>query len=576
MFNNSPITNNTRAAGATSTSTTSVASGLRFQIISLADLWDPDTMPAADFEKYVVPKEGWLVWDRQDEVLIWYYVYKVYQNKSELRVATTYSNEGGTTEDQDVIFGEKGGPLNGEGIMGVDYAVRPNRASIDSTVVRPGAAYAYLFLGDNIDPDNGGEIISAVYDKSNNLVTNKIPVGLAAINNYTNNEIKWCKEFSVTKNADALPNGSRCTLVFFDQGDMVITPTQRIVVQQCSYLRNREKGIRYVMDIELVSAWFTDSGDPDKLIIPITTPLAGIEFRAIVHYSNGDKEELTVNGNKFQLLGVNEYRPSYPGQTAELALIYTLADDEQFYVAQPGVDGRWTRVYQIMAGNVEGAYAPKIYTWPVWQSQGSQWALRHWMYDLDRKTFVEVTDKVTLNESSPPFKPSSYNTVQDLTFNLILKDVSPTYNSTIFKQDTNIILYKDLNGPGKRWGVGYAQDKPVYDSLFAKVTNNADQTLVNISNGFSSQEDWLNALYWSVLPSYDMWNEEKAPTPDNYYIMLADGTRYVNTLVNWENSITVPVELQKGTTIFICWVKKDDTGNEKQLAMTGVVVDTGS
>jgi len=574
MFDNTPITQNSRAAGATSIS--DAASGLRRQILWIGNLWDPDTMPAADESKYVVPEEGWLVWDLQDSVIIWYYVYKVYQNKSELRRATIFSDAGSTTEDQDAIFGEKGGPLNGEGIMAVDYSVRPNRARIDSTIMRPGAAYALLFLGDNIDPDNGGKIISAVYDKSANLTTNEVPVMLAAINNYTNKTVMTTDAFSVTLNEDALPNGSRCTLVFFDQGDMVITPSQRIVVQHGSYLRNRLKGVRYLLDIELISAWFTDSNDPDKMILPITTPVNGIEFRAVAHYSNGDRVELPVNGAKFKLLGTDEYRPSYPGQSAEVALVYTLADDEQFYVAQPGQAGRKTRVYQIVAGAPQGAYAPKLYTYPVWQSQGSQWGLRHFLYDLLRKAYVEVTDLVTLNESSPPFKPKSYNTLQDLTFNLTLKEVSPEYNATIYKQDTSIILYKDINGPDKRWGVQYSQDKPIYDALFAKTTNNGATTKVNLTNGYTKFEDWLQALYWSVQPSYDVFNEEKAPTPNIVYVMLQDGKRFPLSLTDWNKDLTIGAAQAKGQTLLLCWAQKDANGTEKQLAMTGVTVDLAS
>lgn len=574
MFDTNPLTANVLAAGANIPS--GMAAGYRNNVNWIGDIWDPDTMPASDFEKYIVPRERSLVWQLEGEVLVWYYVYKVYQNKSELRPVQLFVSDGGTTEDQDVIFGEKGGPLNGEGIMGVDYSQRPNRASIDSTVMRPGAAYALLFLGDKIDPDNGGEIISAIYDKSANMTTDQIPVGLAAINNYTNKEIKWTLPFSVTKNADALPNGTRCTLVFFDQGDVAITPSQRITVQHCSYLRNREKGIRYITDIELISPWFTDSGDPDKLILPITTPLVGIEFRALVHYSNGDSVEHTVNGGKFTMQGIEEYRPNYPGDSAEIVLIYKLSEDEQFYLAQPGQDGRKTRVYLITAGNVEGAYAPKLYTWPVWEAQGSRWGIRQFMYTLERKTFVDVTDIAVLNESSPPFKPNSYNSVQDLTFNINLKDVSPEYNPTIFKQQTSLVLYKDINGPGKRWGVQYAANKPMYDSLPARVTNNGAQTKVNLTNGFTKYEDWLNALYTAVVPMYDLWNEEKAPEPNAFYVMLPDGTRYPQTTLNWNQDITIPTQLTKGHTIFICWVQRDGSGNEKQLAMTGVYVDTGS
>ena len=140
MDDNSPTTSNAVAAGAVNI--TGVAAGLRRPVLWIGDIWDPDTMPASDLEKYVVPKENTLVWQLVDSVLVWYYVYKVYQNKSTLKLCEVYTNSGETTEDQDAIFGSKGGPLNGEGIMGVDYSVRPNRVRIDSTVMRHGAAYA--------------------------------------------------------------------------------------------------------------------------------------------------------------------------------------------------------------------------------------------------------------------------------------------------------------------------------------------------------------------------------------------------------------------------------------------------
>lgn len=571
MFDDAPFTSNSRAAGANSI--TEVGQGMRRNIVYIGDVWDPDTMPADDISKYVVPKEGWLVWALNGSQLQWYYVYKVYQNKSELKPCMVVTEESDTTEDQDTIFGSKGGPLAGEGIMGIDYSVRPPRATIDSTIMRPGATHAYLFLGENLDLDNGAKIISAVYDASNNLTSNKIPVVLAAINNYTNNTIFNTDVFSVVMGPNELPNGTRCTLVFFN-GEQPILPSQRIVIQQNSYLRNRELGVRYVTDIELISPWFTDSNDPDKIVLPITTPLSGIVFEAGVHYTNGDTEISPVNGGRFQLLGTDEFRPSYPGQRAELTLVYTLADDELFYIANPGVNGRKARVYDIVAGDVQGAYAPKLYTYPYWVSAGSQYGLMHWLYDLDRKTFINVTDYVRINEISPPFKPKSYNAVQTLIFNLTLKDVSPSYNSTIIKQTTAITLFNDINGPGRRWGVQFEGASDPYVSLFAKTVNNNAGTTVNLTNGFTTVDDWLKALYWSVIPSFDIFNEEKAPTPTKLYFMLADGTKWPITLTNWNKPLNVGVNLQNGQTAFLCWVAQDGTGNESQLAMTGVVIDT--
>lgn len=571
LFDTEPSTTSTTAAGAIDL--TSFQVGSRKTIHYFENIWDPDTMPADDFNKYVVPKEGELVIKTTGNQIQWLYVYKVYQNKSDLRDIYILNSSGDTTEDQDTIFGSKGGPLAGEGIMGVDYSVRPPRARIDGTIMRPDATHAYLFLGDVLDLDNNASIISAVYDSSNNLLSNKIPVILAAINNYTNKSIFTTDQFSVTLGAESLPDGTRCTLVFFNN-EMPVPPSQRVMVQQSSYLRDRELGVRYITDIELVSPWFTDSNNPDTIMLPITTPISGITFTALVHYSDGEPVEYPVNGNKFQLLGMDEYRPSFVGQRAELQLIYTLSNDEQFYIAQPGVERTKFRVYNLVADYAQDAYASKIYTYPYWIQQGSIYGLQHFLYNLDRLEFVDVSSLVTINESSPIFRPNAFNTLQDLTFNLLLSQVSPTYKASVYKQTTGIVLYNDVNGPGRRWGVQYDETQPIYDSLFGKLVNNGANTTINVTNGFTTVTDWLAALYTSVVPSFDQFSEEKAPTPDKFYIMLPNGTRYPAMVANWNQNISLPASQLNGQTAYICWVKTDSTGNEKQLAITGIVMST--
>ncbi|WP_228493025.1 hypothetical protein, partial [Pseudomonas aeruginosa] len=82
------------------------------------------------------------------------------------------TSEDGTTTEQDWIFGLRGGPLLGEALLSVDYSQRPNIARVDSTIMRPGAAYAKLYLGN--DASDNGRIISAQYDKSANMISNKV------------------------------------------------------------------------------------------------------------------------------------------------------------------------------------------------------------------------------------------------------------------------------------------------------------------------------------------------------------------------------------------------------------------
>ena len=66
--------------------------------------------------------------------------------------------------------------------------------------------------------------------------------------------------FSVTLNGETLSNGSRCTLVFFDEGGNYIPPYQPVFVQHSAYMANHQVGVRYVMrDRSLHRPWRADA-----------------------------------------------------------------------------------------------------------------------------------------------------------------------------------------------------------------------------------------------------------------------------------------------------------------------------
>lgn len=567
MFDQSPSTTVTRAVPGVAIVDANNPERKNFHYID--NIYDPDVHPASDKEKYVVPNEGELVFDVPNgRIYFVNYVdiqagYKTYLTPWALQTETS------DTTEQDEIFGVRGGPLAGEAILAIDYSVRPNVARVDATIMRPGAAYAELYLGNDIS--SNGTIISAIYDKSNNKIDNRVPVELAEIVDRTNVNIFTTGQFSVALNAEALTDGKRCTLVFKDEADNFIPPAQPVMVQHSAYMRDHNIGIKTITEIELISPWFTNTSDPERMIVPINTPVVGIEWRAKVHYNNGDSVELPVNGTKFSLLGLNRYRPEYPGQEAELVLTYQMSDDEQPDLAMPGSPRHISRTYTLMAGAVEGSYTPRLFVWPEWDTVTGGWVLKQYLYDLDRKVRVDVTGKVTYNDQSPPFKPNSYGVQQTLIFNLNLRDVDPKYESVVFRQYVNITLFKDVNGPGKRWSVQYTATKPAYESVEAVVKNNGTKSTFNLTAGAADQRAWLDKLYWAIDPSYNNKTEEKAPTPTAFDIMNQAGARWRYQLADWNKTNNIPIELAKGHTYYICWVAVDATGNEQQLAMTGFV-----
>jgi len=573
MFDDKPSTSAERAIAATAASTTN--NPQRGMFLYIEDMFDPDKHPPEDQTKYVVPKENWLVFDVNNGVIlrVAHVDSQATQKATLVPWALINGNEDATTE-QDWIYGLRGGPMAGEALLSIDYSVRPNVARVDATIMRPGAAYAKVFLGSAAVET---AIISAQYDKSNNMTTNKVPCKLAEIVDRTNVSIMTTGPFSVTMNEEALKDGTRCWLVFYDEGGDYIPPAQPLMVQHCSYMKDHQIGTKYVTEVELLSPWFTNTMDPELLIIPMNVLIPAVELRAIVHYSDGSvsPEPLPVNGERFSLYGVNEYRPTWPGQEGELNLIYKHQPNEQAYMPKPGTPDHTNRIYRVQSAAVKGAYSPKIYTFPVWDPAISGWSLSHYLYDLDRKTALDVTAKVTFNDKSEPWRPVSYGVSQSLIFNLNLKDVSPLYESVIFNQHTTIILYKDINGTGKRWDVGFSPNKPFYGGMFAKTKNAGITTTVNISQDIYLVENWLKAMYRGVEPSYNRFDEEKAPEPTHFYLMHpVDKRKWRFTIAtDWNKNNVLGIQLQQGQTWFIQWVSRDAAGVELQLGQSAVTVD---
>jgi hypothetical protein len=229
-------------------------------------------------------------------------------------------------------------------------------------------------------------------------------------------------------------------------------------------------------------------------------------------------------------------------------------------------------MYTIEGSAVKGAYSPRLYTYPQWDPSLIGYRLQHFLYDLDRKTFTDVSALVTFNDKSAVYRPSSYGMLQSLIFNLNLRDVSPTYESMTFIQYTDIVLLKDLNGIGTRWVVTPVKDKPQYSNLFATTINNGAQTTFTVQNGFTTQSDWLNGLYWAVQPSYNSFNEEKAPAPTHFDLMHEDGRKWRFPIVSWNLANAVSISLPLGKTMYLDWVNRASDGTELQLGTTGIVI----
>lgn len=538
----------------------------------LPQIYDPDIHPVEDMAKYIIPLEGELVNDVPNHRLL-----EVTHVDRYATWKSTYINYFLLPEkdesDYDLFPQHEYGFLQGELALAIDFSVRPPVARVDSNATASDAAYALLYLGSLIG--ERGQIISASYT-GQDFIDNKITVSPVVFDNLENKTIVGTNSFSVQLNEAALPNGTRCTLVYYDIAGRPIPPTYPVVVQHCAYLRDHQLSRRYVKSIELIAPWFANSTKPNTMFVPVNLALSAVEFRARVIYNDGPGEEQPVNSfngnNGFTLTGVDQYKPTTPGQISDaLVLTYAFKEHEQALIAQPGAPRHISEGYEIVATPSQGAYSPRIYTYPYWDPAVG-YKLKHYLTDLDRKYCRDVTDKVTLNEASPVFEGQRFGEEQPLIFNLNMRDVSAIYEPWAFVQYTTITLYNSATSVGRKWDVRHSYSRPPFSNMTIEFTEQVGGPSIAKFGDITDLTNFLDKGYWGFEPIFDPRQEVKAPIPTHFDIIKVDGTvRTAIPIASWDNLPLTNMVLNNGEGIYIRWVRRDSTGAELQLGVSAAV-----
>lgn len=542
------------------------------RVLYYDQIYDPDIHPVSDMGKYIVPLEGMIaIKTDSNQLLIVTHVdkYNTWKSTFENYFLIPEKN----VSDYELFPQHEYGFLSGELALAIDFSERPSVARVDANATAPNAAYAMLYQGSIIGTT--GDIISATYT-GQTLNNNQITVSPVVYDNLENLTIMGANQFSVTKNEAALPNGTRCTLVYYDQSGRPIPPTYPVVVQHCAYLRDHQLSVRYVTRVELLSPWFTNSTKPNTMFIPINLVLSSVEFRARVYYSNGDVVEQAVNSfngdNGFRLAGVQQYKPTTPGQISDdIVLTYFFSEGEQAMIAQPGAPKHMSEVYEIVAVPAQGAYSPRMYSYPYWDATVG-WKVAHWLTDLDRKYCRNVTNVATLNETSPVFNGQKYGEEQPMVYNLNMYDVSAIYKPWAFIQYSTITLFNPPTAPGRKWEVRHSYNQPGFNNMTIEFWPQVGGSNPGRFGTVTNVDEFLQAGYWAFEPIYDPRTEVKAPTPTHFDLVKMDGTYTSAVPVEAFNQLPIAsMALSTGETLFIRWVLREADGTELQLGVSAAV-----
>ena len=449
-------------------------------------------------------------------------------------------SEAGGVADEDVLLGAGPGSQSESYRVFHNSRVTPFTGEFDGRlhVYARNASYIKLFRGS--DATGNGTVISAIYDQSNQLISNNIPLELVHSPTGENLAIKAPAKFWITQK---LTSGEPVTAIVYNSDGQPLSASKLLILETENYMHGGA-AVKYITSIRLESQ-FMAAGEENLIQMPMTMPVQSAMFMGVVQYSDGTSLTLPVDGSKFTLAGINSYVASELGQRVPVQLIYRLSPEEN------AADVGGTESYRFMAEDytvetVEAKtnYNVKLFSYPVWDPATTKYTLRHYLTNLDREEVWDVTSATRLSAQSPAYQGDLYNAEQSLIFVVELSEVDSIFADFRHVAPIGINLIRSGTQTGAKWAVRFTPGQPLYGAeLIATCAQGGGtgERTFNVANGYTNTNDWLNAVFYATEPVHNPQSEALAPEP-THFTLVAGNVSVTRTVDQFSD----PIEIQSG------------------------------
>lgn len=418
--------------------------------------------------------------------------------------------------------------------------------------------------------------VSARYDNAGRLIGTDIPLQLVKQGDSTN-ETQWAvPQFYCSHQ---LTVGEQIVIVVYDEKGGFVG-REGFIVEESATMRDVGDADLYVESISLES-FYISSSDENTLLIPEKTLKTSINLFGRVRYTNGSSKLYPVDSVRFELLYVDRAGESVAGTKGSLVLKYHLQDNEKSVnVINNESEYFITRVYKYLITERDMAYSVKLYPVPVWVNAAVGYTLDWYLFSLDRNQWINVSSMVYIADNSPNkvFNGKLYGPLQQLNVAIDLGKVNQTFERFIHPQQVDITLLRPASDDlGDKWLIGYEpyQDPPYGRGLKVSVqTRSSTQFALNIANGYTTQDSWLQAVYRNTLPQYRTAREPEAPKPNMFAIIVSNAGneyRYDYPLAKWNTALVIPTPLKNTDTVKILFFTRY-ADNDATLALAPMSV----
>lgn len=451
----------------------------------------------------------------------------------------------------------------------LDTSVSPNTITFDTRTFIYSALskYCKVFYGSIIDD---GNVLSMVYDSSNNFVTNNVTLELAGQENLTNVAIKYVPTFATNK---VLADGEVITAVIYNDAGGIVSKRQFLIENTVSY-RDVNSAQKFITDIGIESLFLSDTV-ADLIMMPYNVPVSSLGLKGVVNYSDGSSIKMPIDGNKFTLLGLDQYIASIVGQKTDLVLKYTLSVEESAQnVRTISGNSFITKPISIVTSNPDNTYSVKLYGYPEYQGDNVGYTMRWFLVSMDRNIFFDVTEFIVFASNTGTYNPKSYGTLQRKSVQLDLSKVSSVFKPYILSQLVDINLVSAPNGTITPWTMSQiaTSDIPVYgDNLYATCTSTDQFATVDITSGITNVNTWLSKVYNNTHPLINPNIELTPPVPTHIGIIY-NGIERIYDISHWNTRMQTASAVANARNVYIRFINQASDGTQLTLSIAAMLI----
>lgn len=471
-------------------------------------------------------------------------------------------------DDQDILLGAGPGTVSESYRTYIDQSVFPYRLATDRRLHLYGSSSAYvkIFAGTNIG--NDGDVISMFFDTGGTLLGENIPLELVAMPDGNNRAVKTPMIGYTNRE---MSDGEVATIVVYDDQGHAAS-IAKTLIRNTSFVRSTDANKKFIRSIGIDTP-FLSSSDPTLIQYPINMPVSALNLMGVVNYSDGTSMRLPVDGTKFSVLGLENYVASVQGQVMPIVLSYKLGPEEFNYQSVPTTNKHITAAYRATTLRADGAYALKLYVYPVWISAIDGYRLEAFLYDMNRSVMRRVTSYMTAAFNSAAFNPILYGTVQHIGVAIDLNRIDSSYANYRHVQSFAISLLRPATDhSGDAWTIRFSNNPAITygGGINAKInTINQNYHEIDLTSSIATFAEWLERVFYKTEPLYDSHSETEAPEPTHFVLVVGQvETEY--PIDKWDDTLVSTTMVSEGTPLYLKFLRRTPS-DDLQLGVSGLV-----